>query len=84
MVLAQKETFIIGEPEYSKIKKIIKEHALELFPEHIGHTFEFQEDSPRLLWIKCITCGKLWDMCDFCKLGRGSLDLGCRKCKKDC
>jgi hypothetical protein len=79
------ETFTVGR-DYKLMKQLIREHASELFKEHLGHTLEFQEGSPHLLWIRCLDCGKLWDHCDFClynKFGGGPLDFGCKQqCSK--
>ena len=76
-----RETFIVGK-QYAKYKELLKDHDLEIFHAHIGHTIEFQEDSPFVLWIKCLNCDKLWTHCDFCKYGHrhGPLDFGCTKC----
>lgn len=81
-----KESFVVGGSRHTKYKELIEKHAYEMLPDHIGHTLEFQEDSPHLLWIKCLDCNKLWTHCDFCQYGLthvGSLDFNCpHKCSK--
>ena len=67
MLMGKRETFVVGKPSYAGMKRLIKEHATELFKDHIGHTIEFQEDSPYVLWIKCLDCNKLWTHYDLDK-----------------
>jgi|GEM_PF-5898274 len=81
------EKFVVGRKSYAEMKKLIRENASHFFPDHVGHTLVFEDDSPHVLWARCLDCDDavgVWTRCNFCIHGgrHGSLDFGCRhKCQ---